>query len=252
MEFRGSFKMISIMLIEDDERLAKLMQRYLEKNNFIISLENQGDQAVKRILTENPDLIILDLMLPGLSGLEICRQIRPQYSNPVIMLTAMGDDIDQVVGLEIGADDYIPKPVEPRLLLARIRALLRRTSDIDSNTRKQENSEINNLTELQFGDLKICKTSYEVHIKGELINISNVEFELLWLLTTNAGTILSRDQILTSLRGFGYDGQNRSTDIAISRLRKKIGDDKQPATIIKTIHRKGYLFSIDVKNNETV
>ncbi|MFV1984015.1 MAG: response regulator [Thiohalomonadales bacterium] len=234
--------MINLLLVEDDERLAGLMQRYLENKDFLVNIESQGDLAVDRILNENPDIVILDIMLPGLSGLDICRQIRPTFSKPIIMLTAMGDDIDQVVGLELGADDYIPKPVEPRLLLARIRAILRRT---DNTLITKNDSKDTQIEELTFGDLKICKTSYEVHINNKLINISNLEFELLWLLTSNAGTILSRDQILTSLRGFGYDGQNRSTDIAISRLRKKIGDDQQPPTIIKTIHRKGYLFSID-------
>jgi len=237
--------MISLLLVEDDERLAGLMQRYLENNDFSVNIESQGDLAVERILNENPDIVILDIMLPGLSGLDICRQIRPTFSNPIIMLTAMGDDIDQVVGLELGADDYIPKPVEPRLLLARIRAILRRTENSGHTLITNNEPKNIQIEELTFGDLKLCKTSYEVHIKDKLINTSNLEFELLWLLTSNAGTILSRDQILTSLRGFGYDGQNRSTDIAISRLRKKIGDDQQPPTIIKTIHRKGYLFSID-------
>lgn len=241
--------MISILLIEDDERLSKLMQQYLQKNEFEVKVETRGDQAINRILNENPDLIILDLMLPGLSGLEICKQIRSTYSMPIIMLTAMGDDIDQVVGLELGADDYIPKPVQPRLLLARIRAMLRRVTNTQS---KQENINNENLndkkTKYKFGDLEICKSSWEVHVKGKLVKVSNMEFELLWLLVSNAGTILSRDEILTSLRGIGYDGLNRAIDITISRLRKKIGDGTQPPKLIKTIHRKGYLFSIEGKS----
>lgn len=238
--------MINILLIEDDERLAKLMQRYLQKNEFIVKIETRGDLAVTRIFNDDPDLIVLDLMLPGLNGLEICRQIRPDYSKPVIMLTAMGDDIDQIVGLELGADDYIAKPVEPRLLLARIRALLRRVPSTQSvNSPAFTAPKLQPHSKLKIGNITICKSSYEVYVNDQLVKMSNVEFELLWILTSNAGTILSRDDIMTSLRGFGYDGQNRSTDITISRLRKKIGDDQLPATIIKTIHGKGYLFTIN-------
>lgn len=231
--------MKKIILVEDDERLANLVQEYLQKNKLIVSIESRGDRAVKRILDETPDLVVLDLMLPGLDGLEICRQIRPKFSKPILMLTAKGDDIDQVVGLEIGADDYVPKPVQPRVLLARIRALLRRVNS------GPETSIDSNHTEFEYGNIRINRSSYEVHVNDKHIELSNMEFELLWLLVSNAGLILSRDDILGSLRGIGYDGQNRSTDITISRLRKKIGDDHQPAKIIKTIHRKGYLFSID-------
>jgi len=231
--------MTNILLIEDDERLADLIQEYLQKNKLEVSIESRGDRAVKRIFDECPDLIVLDLMLPGLDGLEICRQIRPKYSNPILMLTAKGDDIDQVVGLEIGADDYVPKPVQPRVLLARIRALLRRVP-CDTIKKLQSTN-----AELVYGNIRMNKSNFEVYVDNKMIDLSNMEFELLWLLASNAGTVMTRDDILGALRGIGYDGQNRSTDITISRLRKKIGDDHQPAKIIKTIHRKGYLFSAD-------
>lgn len=238
--------MLTILLIEDDERLSDLMKRYLQKNDFNVNVETRGDRAINRIFNEDPDLIVLDLMLPGLSGLEICRKIRPKYSKPIIMLTAMGDDIDQVVGLELGADDYIPKPVKPRLLLARIRALLRRINYTQSSSLKSDHrNSINEKIKYKFANIEICKSSWEVHVNNKLIKMSNMEFELLWMLISNAGTILSRDEILTNLRGIGYDGLNRTTDITISRLRKKIGDDTKSSNFIKTIHRKGYLFSID-------
>ncbi len=237
--------MTSILLIEDDDRLANLMQEYLQKNKFEVSIESRGDRAVKRVFDENPDVVILDLMLPGLDGLEICRQIRPRYFNPILMLTAKGDDIDQVVGLEIGADDYVPKPVQPRVLLARITALLRRASGNSSPITPFADTDHIDKTKLVYKNITINKSSYEVYVDNKLIDLSNMEFELLWLLASNAGTVLSRDDILNSLRGIGYDGQNRSTDITISRLRKKIGDVHQPARIIKTIHRKGYLFATE-------
>ncbi len=241
--------MTNILLIEDDERLVDMMQRYLQKNEFTVEIETRGDRAVERILKNVPDLIVLDLMLPGLTGLEICRQIRPKYSNPIIMLTAMGEDIDQVVGLELGADDYIPKPIKPRLLLARIRAALR--SVAPDTTLSLKHSELNiTQSKLTFGKLEICKSSYEVHVNNELVKMSNMEFELLWLLANNAGTILSRDDILSSLRGIGYDGMNRFTDVTISRLRKKISSNNKSTNIIKTIHRKGYLFSVDGKPDD--
>jgi len=238
--------MTTILLVEDDERLVDMMQRYLQKNEFTVEIETRGDRAVNRILNTVPDLIVLDLMLPGLTGLEICRQIRPKFSNPIIMLTAMGEDIDQVVGLELGADDYIPKPIKPRLLLARIRAALRSIA-VTPSLEITNNELVNSDTKLTFGNLEICKSSYEVYVNNKLIKMSNMEFELLWLLANNAGTILSRDDILSALCGIGYDGMNRFTDVTISRLRKKISTDEESTTIIKTIHRKGYLLSIDGK-----
>ncbi|MFV1985123.1 MAG: response regulator [Thiohalomonadales bacterium] len=236
--------MTTILLVEDDERLVDMMQRYLQKNEFTVEIETRGDRAVDRILKTVPDLIVLDLMLPGLTGLEICRQIRPKYSKPIIMLTAMGEDIDQVVGLELGADDYIPKPIKPRLLLARIRAALRSVAP-NLTSELNHNEPNNSVSKLIFGNLEICRSSYEVYVDKILIKMSNMEFELLWLLANNAGTILSRDDILSSLRGIGYDGMNRFTDVTISRLRKKIGSENESSNVIKTIHRKGYLFSVD-------
>ncbi len=230
-----------IILVEDDERLAALVVEYLEQHELEVSVQYRGDTAVKEIIESNPDLVILDVMLPGMDGLQVCKFVRQEIDSPIIMLTAKTDDIDQVLGLEFGADDYITKPVQPRILLARIRALLRRTSAV--NHFDKNKTLANN--ELIFNEIRINKTSRQLYIHDKPIELTNTEFELLWLLANNAGEILSRDKILASLRGIGYNGLNRSTDITISRLRKKLGDTEQSSQKIKTIHRKGYMFVVE-------
>ena len=230
-----------IILVEDDERLAVLIVEYLEQHDLQLTVEYRGDTAVKRILESNPDLVILDVMLPGMDGLQVCKFVRQEIDCPILMLTAKSDDIDQVLGLEFGADDYITKPVQPRVLLARIRALLRRTT-----TKFQDNKKHSLFgNELLFNEIRINKSSRQLYIHDSPVELTNTEFELLWLLANNAGEILSRDKILASLRGIGYNGLNRSTDITISRLRKKIGDTEHPSQKIKTIHRKGYMFVVE-------
>lgn len=227
-----------IILVEDDERLATLVVEYLEQHNLNVTVEYRGDTAVKTIINSNPNLVILDVMLPGMDGLQVCKFVRQEINCPILMLTAKSDDIDQVLGLEFGADDYISKPVQPRVLLARIRALLRRTTAQCTVNKKQ--TLFNN--ELIFNEIRINKSSRQLYINDNPVELTNTEFELLWLLANNAGEILSRDKILASLRGIGYNGLNRSTDITISRLRKKIGDSEHPSQKIKTVHRKGYMF----------
>src|SRR5690606_2596516 len=176
----------------------------------------------------------LDLMLPGEDGLSICRKVRSGgYDGPIMMLTARSDETDQVLGLELGADDYVLKPVRPRVLLARIRALLRRRETGDSQEEPQR---------LEFGPLVIDKAMREAWLSERAIELTGAEFDLLWLLASNAGRILSREEIFTSLRGIGYDGQDRSIDVRISRIRPKIGDDPMHPRLIKTVRSKGYLF----------
>ena len=229
-----------ILLVEDDLRLSALVVEYLEQNGLKVETEFRGDTAVERILALQPDLIVLDLMLPGLDGFEVCRQVRADFNGPILMLTAKDDDIDQVVGLEIGADDYVVKPVQPRLLLARIHALLRRAAiePTDPQTQpKQEN--------LQFGNLHISSTSRTVSLNEKLLELSTTEFDLLWLLASHAGEILSRDNISNALSGIEYDGLDRSIDIRISRLRKLLLDDSAKPTRIKTVRGQGYLFVAD-------
>ena len=232
----------SILLVEDDRRLAVLIQEYLQQQGLAVAVENRGDRAVGRILAESPDLVILDLMLPGKDGFEVCKSVRPTFTGLILMLTARDEDIDQVVGLEIGADDYVTKPVQPRVLLARIRVLLRRAVQPPVLSVQSEHKDSATVRELRFGQLHINAATREVRIQGELVDFTTTEFELLWLLAQQAGQVLSRDDILESLRGISYDGMDRSVDLRISRLRKKLGDDPVRPARIKTVRGKGYLF----------
>ncbi|KJZ17802.1 MULTISPECIES: winged helix-turn-helix domain-containing protein [Halomonas] len=224
-----------VLIIEDDERLAGLTRDYLEANGFRVSLEDDGGRGVDRILSLQPDLVILDLMLPGEDGLSICRRVRSDYGGPILMLTARTDDMDQVLGLEMGADDYVPKPVQPRVLLARMRALLRRL----------DGAEVSGESRLTFQDLEIDNATREAWLKGERIDLTSAEFDLLWLLASHAGRVLTREEIFSQLRGIRYDGQDRSIDVRVSRIRPKIGDDPHHPHRIKTVRSKGYLFVKD-------
>ncbi|RMJ05493.1 Transcriptional regulatory protein RstA [Marinobacter litoralis] len=228
-----------ILIVEDDERLADLTREYLESNGLTVSLETHGGAAVERIRKEQPDLVVLDLMLPGEDGLSICRRVRPDYSGPIIMLTARTDDLDQVLGLEMGADDYIGKPVQPRVLLARIRAMLRRTETNQASSQEADDEEA---VRLQFNDLIVDRSMREAWLNDDSIDLTSAEFDLLWLLASNAGRVLSREEIFTALRGIEYDGQDRSIDVRVSRIRPKIGDDPIHPRRIKTVRSKGYLF----------
>jgi DNA-binding response OmpR family regulator len=226
----------TILLVEDDVRLSALVVEYLQNNALKVETEFRGDTAVQRILTLQPDLVVLDLMLPGLDGFEVCKQVRSKYNGPILMLTAKDEDIDQVVGLEIGADDYVIKPAQPRLLLARIRALLRRA------TNEATKGKMDNKQKLEFDALKIIYSARSVMLNQSPIELTTIEFDLLWLLATHAGQVLSRDQISESLSGTEYDGLDRSIDIRISRLRKLLQDNSSKPKGIKTVRGKGYLF----------
>ena len=226
-----------ILIVEDDERLAELTSDYLRSNGVSVEVVTNGEQAIKRINADQPDLVVLDLMLPGADGLTVCREVRAKgFHNPILMLTARTDDMDQILGLEMGADDYVPKPVKPRLLLARIRALLRRV-EADQEPASSR---------LEFGNLVIDNAAREVLLGGEAVELTSAEYDLLWLLASNAGNVLSRETIFEKLRGIQYDGQDRSIDVRISRIRPKVGDDPDNPKRIKTVRSKGYLFVADV------
>lgn len=232
-----------ILLVEDDKKLSSLIARYLNKNNLNVETEFRGDVAVKRILDTQPDLVILDVMLPGMDGFEVCKQVRPAFDGSILMLTAKDEDVDQIVGLEIGADDYVVKPTEPRLLLARIRALLRRT-------RKETKPQISAHTiieksSLEFGSLIINRSTQCVSRNNVDIELTSTEFSLLWFLAIQAGDVLSREHICESVFNVEYDGLNRSVDNKISRLRKLLQDNAEKPKGIKTIRGKGYLFVAD-------
>ncbi len=228
-----------VMIVEDDERLALLTRDYLVANGLDVSIISNGNEAIRRISSEQPDLVVLDLMLPGADGITVCREVRKTFRNPILMLTARTDEMDQVLGLEMGADDYVPKPVKPRLLLARIRALLRRVEGEMEATPQR----------LEFGPLVIDNGAREVLLEGESVEMTSAEYDLLWLLSSNAGRVLSRELIFEKLRGIQYDGQDRSIDVRISRIRPKIGDDPDNPKRIKTVRSKGYLFVSDLSSS---
>lgn len=239
MSEQNSTQLGHVFLVEDDQSLASLVEDYLTLQGFKVTIEGRGDWATARILEAKPDIVILDIMLPGKNGLDICRELSGQTDVPVLMLTARSDEIDQIVGLEVGADDYMCKPVQPRLLLARINALLRRVNTAEPQQTKTEHGGF------VFGELAISQSKQEVHIAGELIDLTTNEFDLLCLFATHADQVLSRDELLNKLRGFGYDGMDRTVDMLVSRLRKKLLDDSAKPKKIKTVWKKGYLFVTD-------
>jgi two-component system response regulator RstA len=222
-----------ILLVDDDESLNRLVVQYLQGQGFTVSVVTDGNTAVESIVGEQPDLVILDLMLPGQDGLSVCREVRPDYNGIILMLTALDDDIDEVAGLETGADDYLAKPVRPRVLLARIRALLRR----------RENDSKDTVTGISTSHLEIDRSSMSVTVGGAAVDVTDAEFALLWLFAENKGQVLSRDDINKSLRGLEHDGTDRTIDLRVSRLRKKIGDDSKNPLIIKSVRGKGYLLT---------
>jgi len=226
--------MKKILLIEDDVRLAELISEYLCRYDFEVAVVLRGDQALAAVAREKPDVVILDLMLPGMDGMDICRQLRRDSSLPVMMLTARADIFDQVAGLEIGADDYMLKPVQPRLLLAHLRAILRR---------HEGQPEVAEVRQLQFGELQIDLAARQVCWKGEEIDLKTSDYNLFVILVQAAGKVLSRDELLRRWRGIDFDGMDRTVDVSISRLRKRFNDDAQEPRKIKTVWGRGYLFS---------
>lgn len=225
-----------ILLVDDDVELTSLISQFLTMNGFEVDIEPNGDNAVERIWSLKPDLIVLDLMLPGVDGLSICRQIRDDFFGPIIMLTALDDDIDEVTGLEVGADDYLCKPIKPRVLLAHIRAQLRRHTHISQQL------ETNIRTALS-DELVIDATKRKVSYKQQEIPLTCAEFDLLWVLASHAGRIISRDELHQEIFRLAYDGLDRSIDLRISRLRKKLSDNSKEPNIIKTVRNKGYLLA---------
>lgn len=229
-----------LLLIEDDVRLAQLVKDYLGQENFQVQVEHRGDTALERFHPDQVDIVILDLMLPGMDGLKVCSNLRKQYQGPILILTAKNSDIDHVMGLELGADDFVHKPIEPPVLLARLRALLRRNQTLAQQPGQHEAG-----MELTFGQLCINPRAHEVRLKGEVLDFTTQEFELLHLLARHAGSVLSRDDIFNNIRGIEYDGLDRTVDVRISRLRKKLRDNPSQPQGIKTVWGKGYLFVAD-------
>jgi DNA-binding response OmpR family regulator len=232
---------VRLLLIEDDVRLAQLVKDYLTQENFSITVEHRGDTALENFDPSAVDIVILDLMLPGMDGLKVCSGLRRIYQGPILILTAKSSDIDHVMGLELGADDFVHKPIEPPVLLARLRALMRRTQNTGGAHHTPGDS-------LVFGTLSINVRAHEVKLGDEIIDFTTQEFELLHFLARNTGKVLSRDDIFNNIRGIEYDGLDRTVDVRISRLRKKLHDNPSQPQRIKTVWGKGYLFVGDAWN----
>lgn len=223
-----------ILLVEDDAALANMVADFLNGHEFEAAIESRGDTAPARILQEHPDAVVLDLNLPGLDGFEVCRRIRDQYHGAIVMLTARGEEVDEVVGLEAGADDYLSKPVRPHALLARLRIHLRRVTPSEASSQP-----------VRVGSMVVDASRRSVEIEGQSIDLTTAEFDLLKLLADNAGNTLSRNDIYQQIHGMRYDGLDRSIDLRISRLRKKLGDDPARPQRIKSIRGVGYMLAIE-------
>ncbi len=220
-----------ILLVEDDESLAGLISEYLERHGFRVDVLGRGSGAVDRVLEERPDLVVLDLMLPDADGLDICRELRRHWRGPVMMLTAMREDADVVVGLELGADDYVGKPVSPRVLLARIRALLRRGgSDDEAET-------------VMVGRLHVDVPSRKVTLGGREVDLTTTEFDLVLLLARRAGRVQERARLVEELRGIDFHSFDRSVDVLVSRVRRKLDATGGGSDLIRTVRGVGYLMA---------
>jgi OmpR family response regulator RpaB len=214
-----------ILLIDDDQALAAPLKEYFSRYDLELDAASLPSEGLKRIEKTNPDLVILDIMLPEMDGFEVCRTIRKQSSLPILMLTARGEVMDRVVGLELGADDYLAKPFEPRELVARVQNILKRSR-----------SQPNRLQEIVLGNLKLDLVQQEAYIDGRNLNLTTLEYRLLYLLAQHPGRAYNRDEILTAVKGIDADLYTRSVDILVSRLRQKL----KPLDYIKTVWGTGY------------
>ncbi len=231
--------MQKILVIDDDTELCELLSDYLSSEGFQISTVHNGSEGADRALAGKHDLVVLDVMLPGMKGFDVLRKVREQSKVPVIMLTARGEDIDRIVGLELGADDYLPKPFNPRELVARIRAVGRR---IDGSVSAA--GETLGVTEISVGDVTLCTTNRTVKRHGELVDLTSVEFSLLEQLLNNAGKVLSREDLVKEVLGRQLSAYDRSIDVHMSALRRKLGHYDAGLERIRTVRGVGYLYCL--------
>lgn len=218
-----------LAIIDDDVKLVALLTDYLARYGFSVVSASCAPDGKKLLTRHDPSLLILDVMLPGQDGLSFCKELRATSSLPVLLLTARGEVMDRIVGLELGADDYLPKPFEPRELVARIQAILRRG--------KSEAGRV-----LRFEGFEIDRAAHTVRLDGALLELSTMEFDILILLATHPGEALDRDRIMNELKGADWMAFDRSIDVAVSRLRQKLGDDPKRPRFLKTVWGKGYAF----------
>lgn len=220
-----------IVVVDDDPTVADVVGRYLVRDGHTVECVHDGHEALRRIAEQPPDLVVLDLMLPGIDGLEVCRRLRERWPIPVVMLTALGDETDRLAGFEIGADDYVTKPFSPRELVARVKALLRRTEPASSAEKP-----------IEIGPLRIDPAAYRVTREGRAVTMSTLEFRLLYFLAARPNRVFTRDQLLDGVWGTDRFVTPRSVDVYVRRLREKIELDPQRPAYMKTIRGAGYLF----------
>ena len=219
-----------ILVVEDERNIASFVSMYLKNARYHVEIARDGTEALQKADSTKPDLVVLDLMLPDIDGLEVCRQIRSSSDVPILMLTARDDDVDKIVGLEVGADDYLTKPFNPRELVARVKSILRRAAP----ARAERES-----AQLRHGDLVIDAGRREVHVGDEEIQLAPKEFDLLWELLDHRGLVLTRDQLLERVWGYTFAGDTRTVDVHVRQLRRKLGD----ASPIVTVWGVGYKVS---------
>lgn len=225
-----------VLIVDDEANICELIRLYVEKEGYNAIIATDGAKAVEKFMQEKPDMVLLDIMLPVKDGWQVCREIRAVNDTPIIMLTAKGETFDKVLGLELGADDYIVKPFEPKELVARMKAVLRRT---EARTAPQEESG----NELVFDGLKIGRETYEIYLDGKKIEMPPKEFELLYFLARNKNKVYTRDQLLDEIWGYEFFGDSRTVDVHIKRIREKIESEGKNWQL-KTVWGVGYKFEV--------
>jgi two-component system alkaline phosphatase synthesis response regulator PhoP len=232
---RGKWEMIKVLVVDDEASIVKLLQFNLEKSGFQVVTAFDGKQALEVVKSEQPDFIILDLMLPKMDGMDVCKTLRQERVNtPILMLTAKDDELDKILGLELGADDYLTKPFSPREVIARVKAILRRIQATPEVSVTQED------VVLQFGEIRIYPEKYEVFRKDAKVELTPKEFELLHYLASHHGRVLTRDQLLNAVWNYDFIGDSRIVDVHVSHLREKLEDDTKNPRYIKTVRGLGY------------
>ena len=231
-----------VLLVDDDASIIEVLKLYFEKEGYQVFTCMQGDKAAATFEASQPDIVILDLMLPGKDGNDICREIRKTSDTPIIMLTARTDTLDKIIGLELGADDYVPKPFEPKEVLARVKAVLRRTDKRDSGAAATESKDVATDV-ITYPGFSVDKIRYVVSVDGNEIYMPPKELELLFFLASNPNRVFTREQLLENVWGYDFYGESRTVDVHIKRIREKIENpDREQNWSIKTVWSKGYKF----------
>jgi len=221
-----------ILVVEDEAKIAEVLRLYLEKNGYELSVAADGHQALESVRRQKPDLVLLDLNLPGMDGLEVCRRLRQESSIPIIMVTARNEETDKLIGLELGADDYVTKPFSPREVVARVRAVLRRVTSAETQP-----------SLLRVGELALDPQRHEAQLAGRLLDLTPTEFRLLQALMGNPGRVFSRLQLLEQLQGEAFEGYERTVDAHVKNLRQKIESNPQKPARLLTVYGVGYKFA---------